>query len=104
MNLINLGNASVKGDAIEYSEQGVMDFEIKSEVGGETVSGTLGASEYTSVTPAGSSPWTVKMGSSNFSRSATASGITAADASVSCLIAFPIPPNDAHLFVDTRKS
>lgn len=103
MILNNLGNANVKDDKlVEFTEQGIMDWEVKS-ANGETLSGTLGGSQYTEVTPPGKGPWKVKMGSSKFSRSATADGVSSANAAVSCLIVFPIPPNNATLFVDDRK-
>jgi hypothetical protein len=80
-----------------------MDWEVKSS-NGDVLAGSLGSSQYTEVTPPGGGPWKVRMGSSGFSRSATADGITAKDATISCLIVFPIGPNDAHLFIDERKS
>lgn len=103
MILNNLGNANVQDNKlVEFTEQSIMDWQVVSS-DGQKVSGTLGASEFTDVTPSGRSPWSVKMGSKDFSRNASVDGIESADATVSCLIVFPIGPNNAHLFVDERK-
>ncbi|MEO1085593.1 MAG: hypothetical protein AAFY88_15235 [Acidobacteriota bacterium] len=103
MILNNLGNASVNDDKlVTFTEQSVMDWRVRSS-NGQELTGRLGASEYTEVTPPGDGPWSVKMGSSDFSRSASVNGVADANSALSCLIVFPIGPNSAHIFVDKKS-
>ncbi len=105
MILTNLGNGNIDCDKclLNYTPQQTMDFRVSSS-DGQKLEGKLSASGYARVTPPGKAPWTVEMGSIGFSRSATATGITSPDAVVSCILVFPMGPNEGHAFVNQEAA
>jgi len=101
MILTNLGNGNIDCGKclLNYAPQSTMDFRVSSS-DGQKLQGKLPANGYAKVVPPGKGPWTVEMGSIDFSRSATATGITSPDAVVSTILVFPMGPNDGHAFVN----
>lgn len=104
MILNNLGNANIDCNKclLNYGPEQVFDFKVSSS-DGQTLEGKVPPSGYVQVTPPGKAPWAVEMGSLNFSRSATAKGITSPDAVVSAILVFPMGPNDGHAFVNLQS-
>jgi hypothetical protein len=105
MILTNLGNGNIDCGKclLNYGPQQVFDFRVSSS-DGQKLEGKIPASGFANVTPPGKAPWTVEMGSLNFSRSATATGITSPDAVVSAILVFPMGPNDGHAFVNQQAA
>ena len=101
MILTNLGNGNIDCGSclLKYDPQQVFDFKVTSS-DQQTLQGRMPGTGYAKVTPPGKAPWTVQMGSPNFSRSATATGITSPDAVVSVILVFPMGPNNGHAFVN----
>jgi len=100
MILNNLGNGNIDCNKclLNYEPR---DFEFKvTSSDGQNLQGKIPPSGFVKVTPPGKPPWTVQMGSRNFSRSATAKGVTSPDAVVSAILVFPMGPNDGHAFVN----
>jgi hypothetical protein len=100
MILTNLGNGNIDcAKCLLNYEPRDLEFKVSSS-DGQNLSGTIPPSGFANVTPPGKSPWTVQMGSHNFSRSATVKGITSPDVVVSTILVFPMGPNEGHAFLN----
>ncbi|MEM8962834.1 MAG: hypothetical protein AAGD38_15220 [Acidobacteriota bacterium] len=102
MILANLGIINISNDKEALFSETDVSYQVTS-ADGESLIGDLAPSAYRQVTPPGKGPWTVKMGLNHFSYSSTTDGIESADAMISNITIYPVPPNGSHNFVDDKS-